>query len=50
MTMEAVTGATVKTDKPDYYPGQIVTITGSGWQPAEAVSLVLHEEPTTTRI
>ncbi|MEW5975999.1 MAG: kelch repeat-containing protein [Acidobacteriota bacterium] len=35
--------ATVRTDKDDYAPGEIVTITGSGWQPGETVSLVLHE-------
>jgi Galactose oxidase, central domain len=35
--------ATVKTDKADYRPGALVTITGSGWQPGEAVTLLLHE-------
>ncbi len=35
--------ASVKTDKPDYQPGETVTITGTGWQPGEAVSLVIHE-------
>ena len=25
--------ATVKTDKDDYAPGELVTMTGSGWQP-----------------
>jgi hypothetical protein len=35
--------ATVKTDKDDYAPGELVTITGSGWQPGETVSLLLHE-------
>ncbi len=35
--------ATVKTDKDDYAPGEIVTITGSGWQPGETVTLLLHE-------
>src|SRR5438034_2102550 len=37
--------ATVKTDRADYAPGQVVTITGSGWQVGEVVSLVLHEDP-----
>src|SRR5436190_310964 len=36
--------ATVKTDKEDYAPGEVVTITGSGWQPGEAVTLELHED------
>src|SRR5437867_8303291 len=39
--------ATVKTDQADYAPGQVVTITGSGWQLGEVVSLVLHEDPAT---
>src|SRR5512138_3554825 len=43
---EAASGATVTTDKPDYFPGQVVTISGSGWQAAELVTMVLHEEPT----
>src|SRR6266566_6997720 len=37
--------ATVMTDKADYAPGEIVTITGSGWQPGEAVTLTLLESP-----
>src|SRR6266571_3570532 len=37
--------ATVKTDQADYAPGQVVTITGSGWQFGEVVSLVLNEDP-----
>jgi hypothetical protein len=37
--------ATVKTDKSDYAPGEIVTITGSGWKPGETVNLTLRELP-----
>ena len=37
--------ATVKTDKDDYEPGQVVTITGTGWLPGETVSLRLNEDP-----
>lgn len=37
--------ATVKTDKSDYAPGEIVTITGSGWQPGETVNLTFRELP-----
>jgi hypothetical protein len=33
--------ATVKTDKDDYSPGDVVTITGTGWEPQEAVTLHL---------
>jgi len=39
--------ATVTTDYLDYAPGEIVTITGSGWWPGETVSILLHEEPET---
>src|SRR5204863_463735 len=38
------TAATLKTDKEDYAPGEVVTITGSGWQPREAITLELHED------
>jgi YDG domain/Bacterial Ig-like domain (group 3)/MBG domain (YGX type)/Kelch motif len=37
--------ATVKTDLADYAPGMTVTITGSGWQPGERVTLTLKESP-----
>src|SRR5438874_1477397 len=37
--------ATVATDQPDYHPGQMVTITGSGWEPGETVDMILHEDP-----
>src|SRR5882724_4157310 len=37
--------ATVKTDAAYYPPGSIVTITGTGWQPGETVTLTLVESP-----
>ena len=37
--------ASVTTDKTDYPPGEIVTISGSGFQPDEQVQLSLHEFP-----
>ncbi|HXT23717.1 MAG TPA: kelch repeat-containing protein [Candidatus Eisenbacteria bacterium] len=37
--------ATVKTDAADYPPGSVVTITGTGWQPGETVTLGLVESP-----
>lgn len=37
--------ATVKTDANDYAPGTTVTITGTGWQPGETVTLSLVESP-----
>ena len=36
--------ATLKTDKDDYAPGEIVTFTGSGWQPGETVTLTISED------
>ena len=38
--------ATVKTDRDDYAPGTPVVITGTGWQPARNVHLLLHEVGT----
>src|SRR6266540_7109251 len=35
----------VQTDKTDYAPGEVIIITGAGWDPGEAVTLLLHEEP-----
>src|SRR5436309_7730521 len=37
--------ASVTTDKTDYAPDTIVTITGRGFQPNEDVALTLHERP-----
>jgi len=37
--------ASITTDKTDYAPGQIVTITGSGFQPNEQVHISFHEFP-----
>src|SRR5439155_6659476 len=39
--------ASVTTDKADYVPGEVVNITGAGWQAGEPISLVVHENPTT---
>ena len=38
--------ATIKTDRNDYSPGMTVVMTGSGWEPGETVSLLLHEVAT----
>ncbi|HET6203208.1 MAG TPA: MBG domain-containing protein [Planctomycetota bacterium] len=46
-TAELYPFATIRTDADDYAPGDIVTITGAGWQPGEVVTLVLQEVPTT---
>ena len=42
---EAYRFATIKTDKDDYAPGELAVITGSGWQPGEAVTLTFQEDP-----
>jgi cysteine-rich repeat protein len=39
--------ATVMTDKGDYFPTEVVQITGSGWMPGETVELYLAGEPPT---
>ena len=41
----SVTGATVDTDKEDYFPGETVIMMGAGWAPGEVVHLNLVEEP-----
>jgi len=35
--------ARIRTDKRSYSPGQIVVITGTGWEPGETVCLRVHE-------
>jgi hypothetical protein len=37
--------ATVTTDKPDYSPGDTVTVSGTGWQPGETIQIVITEDP-----
>jgi hypothetical protein len=44
-TVAGASAATVATDYPDYAPGEVVAITGAGWEPGETVVLVLHEDP-----
>jgi hypothetical protein len=41
----SVFGQAVQTDKQDYYPGEYVIITGSGWTPGETVTLHFDETP-----
>src|SRR5262249_26916258 len=38
-------GAVIITDKLDYHAGEMVTITGTGWQPGETVRLQVDENP-----
>ena len=39
--------AVVRTDRDDYAPGDTVTITGTGWQAGETITITLHEDPLT---
>src|SRR2546426_2464343 len=34
---------TLRSDKPDYAPGETVTLMGEGWQPNETVTINIHE-------
>jgi hypothetical protein len=38
--------ASISTEKTDYAPGSVVTLTGAGWESGETVKIILHEEPT----
>jgi hypothetical protein len=35
---------TIQSDKDDYAPGELVTLTGSNWQPGESVNVVVNDE------
>ena len=35
---------TVQSDKEDYAPGELVTLTGGGWQPGESVNIVVNDD------
>ncbi|RIJ47207.1 T9SS C-terminal target domain-containing protein [Maribellus luteus] len=39
LSANTVFGQTISTDKDDYYPGEIVVVTGTGWEPNEMVML-----------
>src|SRR5919107_803530 len=45
-TQDAGTPAapTIQSDKADYAPGELVTLTGSGWQPGESVNIVVNDD------
>ena len=43
--VSAQAAATIASDRPDYAPGETVTLTGSGWTPGETVTIVLHRQP-----
>src|SRR5215218_5878498 len=35
---------TIQSDKADYAPGELVTLTGSGWVPGESVNIVVNDD------
>jgi hypothetical protein len=40
-------GLSISTDKDDYQPGDVVHLTGSGWQPGDVLDVVLTDDPLT---
>ncbi|HEX4949105.1 MAG TPA: YDG domain-containing protein [Blastocatellia bacterium] len=44
---EVTAPATVSTDQTDYYPGDVATITGTGFKSNQTVSLMLERDPPT---
>jgi hypothetical protein len=44
---QAQSPAAITSDKPDYHPGEIVTLTGSGWKTGELVTIVMSVNPIT---
>jgi hypothetical protein len=45
-TAERYAFATVTTDKDDYVPGDVVYVSGTGWQPGEDIAVSLREVPS----
>ena len=41
---QAAGGPTISSDKPDYFAGEVVTLTGAGWLPGETVVVVVSDE------
>src|SRR5215213_8070776 len=37
-------GPSIQSDKADYSPGELVTLTGSGWQAGESVNIVVNDD------
>ena len=40
-------GLSISTDKDDYQPGDVVHLTGYGWQPGDVLDIVLTDDPLT---
>ena len=43
----SATSPTLTTDQFDYHPGDTITISGSGWESGEGISMVLSVDPST---
>src|SRR5919112_995310 len=43
-TVSTSAAPTIQSDLPDYAPGDTVTLTGSGWQPAEVVHIFVNDD------
>jgi hypothetical protein len=43
-TIESGPTISIATDKADYAPGELVTVTGSGWQPGESVAISVVDD------
>src|SRR5918998_1894207 len=45
---DAQAAPTIRSDKDDYRPGELVTLTGSGWQAGESVDIFVNDDQTMT--
>jgi len=43
-TTNAVSPPSIASDKADYAPGELVTLSGTGWQPAESVHIFVNDD------
>jgi hypothetical protein len=43
-TVSTPAAPTIQSDLPDYAPGQLVTLTGGGWQPGESVNINVNDD------
>src|SRR5215218_5622331 len=43
---QAETTPTIASDKPDYAPGELVNLTGAGWQDGESVHITVDDDQT----
>ena len=43
-TATSTSGPSISSNKDDYMPGEIVALSGSGWQPGEAVHILVNDD------